>query len=101
MLTFDVELASIDAGSSEADEEVAGKLSTKAFPSARLVSGNVKTLSGNRYEVAGQLTVKGKTQDVVVPATFTPQGNSGVFDGRFTIRRQQQVTHPTHQEKAP
>ena len=32
-------------------------------------------------------TIKGKTQDVVVPATFTPQGNSGVFDGSFTIRR--------------
>ncbi len=38
-------------------------------------------------EVAGQLSIKGKTQDVVVPATFTPQGNSGVFDGSFTIRR--------------
>ena len=32
-----------------------------------------------------QLTIKGKTQDVVVPATL-PQGNSGVFDGSFTIR---------------
>lgn len=87
--TFDVDLASIDAGSSEADDEVAGKpwFNTKAFPSARFVSGNVKSLGGNRYEVAGQLTIKGKTQEVVVPATFTPQGNSGVFDGSFTIRR--------------
>lgn len=87
--TFDVELASIDAGSSEADDEVAGKswFNTKAFPSARFVSGNIKSLGGNRYEVAGQLTIKGKTQDVVVPASFTPQGNSGVFDGSFTIRR--------------
>jgi polyisoprenoid-binding protein YceI len=34
-----------------------------------------------------QLSIKGKTQDVVVPATFTAQGNSGVFDGSFTIRR--------------
>lgn len=87
--TFDVDLASIDAGSSEADDEVAGKpwFNTKAFPSARFVSGNVKSLGGNRYEVAGQLTIKGKTQDVFVPATFTPTGKSGVFDGSFTIRR--------------
>ena len=59
----------------------------EAFPTARFVSGTVKPLGGNKVEVAGQLTIKGKTQDVVVPATFTPQGNSGVFDGSFTIRR--------------
>jgi polyisoprenoid-binding protein YceI len=87
--TFDVELASVDTGAAEGDEEVAGKqwFNTKAFPTARFVSGNVKALGGNRYEVAGQLSIKGKTQAVVVPATFTAQGISGVFEGAFTIRR--------------
>ena len=87
--SFDVELGSVDTGAPEGDQEVAGKpwFNTKAFPTARFVSGSVKALGGNRYEVAGQLTIKGKTQDVVVPATFTAQGNSGVFDGSFTIRR--------------
>lgn len=87
--SFDVQLASIDTGVTEADEEVAGKqwFNTKAFPTARFVSSSVKTLGGNRYEVAGQLSIKGKTQNVVVPATFTTQGNNGVFDGSFTIRR--------------
>ena len=87
--TIDVDLASIDTGAAEGDEEVAGKpwFNTKAFPTAQFVSGSVKALGGNRYEVAGKLTIKGKTQDIVVPATFTAQGNSGVFDGSFTIRR--------------
>jgi len=87
--TFDVELASVDTGAPEGDDEVAGKpwFNTKAFPTARFVSGSVKPLGGNRYEVAGQLSIKGKTQDVVVPATFTAQGKTGVFDGAFTIRR--------------
>ena len=87
--TFDVELASVDTGAPEGDDEVAGKpwFNTKAFPTARFVAGNVKALGGNRYEVAGQLSIKGKTQDVVVPATFTAQGNTGVFAGSFTIRR--------------
>lgn len=87
--SFDVELASVDTGAPEGDEEVAGKpwFNTKAFPTAKFVSGIVKPLGGNKYEVAGQLTIKGKTQDVIVPATFTAQGNSGVFDGAFTIRR--------------
>ena len=87
--TFDVELGSVDTGATEGDEEVAGKawFNTKAFPTAKFVSGAVKPLGSNKYEVAGQLSIKGKTQDVVVPATFTPNGNSGVFDGSFTIRR--------------
>ena len=87
--TFDVELASVDTGAPEGDQEVAGKpwFNTKAFPTAKFVSGAVKPLGGNKYEVAGQLSIKGKTQDVVVPATFTAQGNSGVFEGSFTIRR--------------
>ena len=86
---FDVALASVDTGAAEGDEEVAGKqwFNTKAFPTARFVSSSVKPLGGNRYEVTGQLSIKGKTQDVVVPATFSPQGNTGVFDGAFTIRR--------------
>ncbi len=87
--TFEVELASVDTGAPEGDQEVAGKpwFNTRAFPIAKFVSGTVKPLGGNKVEVAGQLTIKGKTQDVVVPATFTPQGNTGVFDGNFTIRR--------------
>ena len=87
--TIDVDLASVDTGAQEGDDEVAGKpwFNTKAFPTAQFVSGPVKALGGNRYEVAGKLTIKGKTQDVVVPATFTAQGNTGVFDGSFTIRR--------------
>ena len=87
--TFDVELASVDTGAPEGDQEVAGKpwFNTKAFPTAQFVSTSVKAVGGNRYDVAGKLTIKGKTQDIVVPATFVAQGNSGVFDGTFTIRR--------------
>ncbi|MEN9984819.1 MAG: hypothetical protein RI925_321, partial [Pseudomonadota bacterium] len=86
---FDVELASVDAGSSDANQEVAGKawFNSKTFPTARFVSTAVKPLGGNRYEVAGQLSIKGQTRDVLVPATFTTQGNAGVFDGVFTLRR--------------
>lgn len=87
--SIDVDLASVDTGAPEADDEVAGKpwFNTKAFPRARFVSSSVKAVGANRYQVAGQLTIKGKTRDIVVPASFTPQGNAGVFDGAFTIRR--------------
>ena len=84
-----VDLASIDTGTPEADTEVAGKpwFNTPAFPTARFESSGVKALGDNRYEVSGTLTIKGKTQAIVVPATFSAQGATGVFDGTFTIRR--------------
>jgi len=87
--TIEVALASIDTGSEEGDEEAARKtwFNTKDFPTARFESTAVKALGGNKYEVAGKLTIKGTTQNVVVPATFTPQGTTGVFDGTLTIKR--------------
>lgn len=87
--TFDVDLASVDTGAPEGNDEVAGKawFNTKTFPTARFVSTQVKPLGGNRYEVTGTLTIKGKTQDVVATANFAPQGKTGVFDGQFTLKR--------------
>lgn len=86
---LDVDLASIDAGSAEADDEVAGKawFNTKSFPQARFVSSGVKALGGNRYEVAGKMTIKGRTQDVSAPFTVTPQGGSASIDGAFVLKR--------------
>lgn len=87
--SIDLDLASIDAGSAEANEEVAGKawFNTKAFPQARFVSTAVKALGGNRYEVSGRMTIKGRSQDIAAPFTFTPQGSGAVFDGTFVLKR--------------
>lgn len=87
--TIDVDLASIDTGSAEGNEEVAGKpwFNIKTFPTARFTVSRVKALGDHRYEAAGPLTIKGKTQDIVVSATFTAQGKTGVFEGGFTLRR--------------
>lgn len=86
---LEVDLASIDAGSTEADEEVAGKnwFQTKAFPTARFVSASVKALGGGRYEVRGPLTLKGHTQEVAALFTFKTDGATGVLDGGFTLKR--------------
>lgn len=88
-VSFAIDLASIDTGATESDEEVAGKrwFNIASFPSANFVSSGVKALGGNRYEVSGRLDIKGRSKDIVVPATFTQQGKSGVFAGGFTVRR--------------
>ena len=86
---IDVDLLSIDTGSAENDGEVAGQawFNTRLYPTAHFEAVSVKALGGERYEVAGKLTIKGSTRDVVVPATFTEQGGTGVFAGNFTLRR--------------
>ena len=86
---LEIDLASIDTGAVESDDEVAGKswFHIASFPKANFVSSAVKAVGGNRYEVSGRLTIKGRSKDIVVPATFTQQGNNGVFAGSFTVRR--------------
>lgn len=87
--TIDIDLTGIDTGSADSDQEVAGKpwFNTAAFPTARFTTSRIKAMGENRYEAAGQLSLKGKTQEIAIPATFTTQGKTGVFDGRFTLRR--------------
>lgn len=86
---IDIQLASIDTGSTEGDEEVAGKLwfNTAQFPVARFVSTSVKPLGNNRFQVTGKMSIKGKTRDVTTPATFRQQGANGVFEGSFVLKR--------------
>ncbi|MEC5387813.1 YceI family protein [Uliginosibacterium sp. H3] len=87
--SFQIDLASIDTGATDADEEVRGKLwfNTKTYPQASFVSTSVAPLGGNRFEVRGKLTMKGKTQDIAAPISFTQDGANGLFEGSFTIKR--------------
>ncbi len=86
---LDLELASIDAGSAEANDEVAGRLwfNTRAFPQARFVATEVKALGGNNFAISGRMTIKGRTQLVTAPFVFKPQGNLATFDGAFVLKR--------------
>lgn len=86
---IEIDLASVDAGSSEADDEVVGKawFHTKAFPKATFVSREVKATGANQFEVTGTLSIKGKSQDIKFPLKHMPQGSAGVFTGDFVIRR--------------
>ena len=88
-VSIDVDLASIDTGFEDGDDEVGREtwLNTQAFPTAHFESSAVKALGDNKYELAGKLTIKGTTRDVLVPATFTAQGGLGVFDGSLRIQR--------------
>ena len=85
----EVDLASIDTGSDEANDEVKSKgwFDVKNHPTARFVSNSVKSLGAGRYEVAGKLTIKGRSKDISAPFTFKPAGPGGVFEGSFALKR--------------
>lgn len=88
---FDVDLASIDAGGPEANDEVKSRawFNVKEFPLARFVSGSLKSLGGGRFEVAGKLTIKGRTRDVSAPFTLKQEGANAFLEGAFTLKRLQ------------
>ena len=86
---IEIDLASIDAGSPEADDESAGKLwfNRSVYPKATFVSREVRTLGANRFELRGTLTLKGRSRDMTVPVTYTPGKNAAIFDGGFVLKR--------------
>lgn len=88
-VVLDIDLTALDAGSPEANDEVASKLwfNTKAFPQAKFVATGFKSLGGGKYSVSGRMTLKGRTQDITAPFTFTPQGQAGQFEGAFVLKR--------------
>jgi polyisoprenoid-binding protein YceI len=87
----EVELGSIDTGSAEADTEVKTKgwFNVAAFPKATFLASSVKALGPNRYEVAGKLTIKGRSADVTMPFTTRQDGATTLFEGVFTLLRLQ------------
>ncbi len=88
---LEVEIASIDTGSSDGDTESQRPLwfNTAQFPRARFVTKSVKALGGNRYELAGTLTLKGVAADIVSPLTLTEAGGVRQAQGEFAIKRLQ------------
>ncbi|WP_322032352.1 YceI family protein [Paraburkholderia sp. J76] len=86
---LDVEVASFDIGAPEYNQEVAGGewFDAAHFPHATFVSTQIKPGANGAFSVAGKLTIKGKTTDVVVPVQYRKDGANQVFDGTLPIKR--------------
>jgi len=87
---FDIDLASIDLASSESEAEVKGAVwfDTARFSVAHFASTSIKNRGGDRYDVAGQLSMKGITRDAVVPIVVkSDAAGNRVAEGTFTVKR--------------
>ena len=83
---IDIDLTSIDTGSSEADDEVVGKswFNVAAHPKAIFVLRQLKPVGPSQYEAVGQLSIKGQTRELIAPVTLSTQG---VLTGSFVLKR--------------
>jgi polyisoprenoid-binding protein YceI len=84
-------VGSYDLGDESYNDQVRGKdwFDAKTFPQASFVSNAIAPAGGNQFKVTGKLTIKGKSQTVVVPVSVTQQGASQAFDGELPIKRLQ------------
>ncbi len=88
-VAFTIDTASARFGTAELDAEV-GKpawLASARFPQASFESAAIKAAGPGRFEVAGRLTIKGASRDLVVPVQVQPAGANQVASGSFTLRR--------------
>lgn len=87
---IDIDLASVDLASADSEEEARGPLwfNTTKFPVAHFASTSFRSLGGDRYEVAGKLSLKGITRDVVVPIVVKSDGaGARTAEGAFSLKR--------------
>ena len=71
-IALGIDLASASLGAAETEAELAKPdwFNTKAFPRATFQSSTVKPDGAGKLTVAGRLSIKGISQDVVVPVTL-------------------------------
>ncbi len=85
----EIDVTSFDLGEAEYNKEVQKKewFNAPQFPKASFVSSSIKAAGAGKYDVAGKLTIKGKTTDVSFPLTVKKDGATQVFDGVLPIKR--------------
>jgi len=89
--TLHIDLSSIDAGSEDANAELVKPawFDTEKFPLAVFESRRFTQVAEHRYQVAGQLTLKGITREVEVPVELKPGNAIGIFDGELVLNREE------------
>lgn len=87
--TVDIDIAGFDLGDPEYNKEVMKKewFNAAQFPKASFVSSQIKAGAAGKLDVAGKLTIKGKTSDVSFPLTVKKDGANQIFEGALPIKR--------------
>jgi polyisoprenoid-binding protein YceI len=90
-VAISIDIGSVRFGAADTEAEAAKPdwFHSARFPQAQFRSTAVKEAGGGRFEVRGQLQIKGQTHEVTVPVTLArgPAPGEGVASGRFALKR--------------
>jgi len=88
-VAFTIATGSATLGAPETDAEVPKPtwFNVAKFPNATFASTAIKAKGGGKFDVAGKLTIKGTTKDVVVPIALAQAGPTTTATGAFAIKR--------------
>ena len=86
---FSIDLASVSLGAPELEAELAKApwFDSKKVPQASFQSSAIKAAGPGKFEVAGKLTIKGQTRDIVVPIALSQAGGLSTASGAFVLKR--------------
>jgi polyisoprenoid-binding protein YceI len=92
-VAFTIDTGSARFGSAELDAEVPKPtwLNVPAFPQATFRSTGIRAAGPGRFDISGQLAIKGATRALVVPVQVTQTGSGAALTstatGSFTLKR--------------
>lgn len=88
-IAMTVDLASATLGSPESDAELRKPawFNVSKFPQATFRSSAIKAMGEGKFEVAGKLSIKGVSHDVIVPVTLERAGALTMVSGGMPIKR--------------
>lgn len=85
-----IDVKTIDTGNSTKNRHAKGDswFDAEKYPQIRFRSKRFSRANA-AYIVTGDLTLHGTTREVRIPFTFSEHANGGLFEGKFTIEREE------------
>ncbi|MFM8962308.1 MAG: YceI family protein [Sphingomonadales bacterium] len=86
---FKIDIRSISTGNGMMTKkaQTAEWFDTAKYPYAKFKSTKVEKKEGSTYNINGNLTIKGNTKAVTVPATYSKANGKVIFKGTFYVNR--------------
>lgn len=89
-IAFTIDLGSASVGDAETVKELKKPdwFSVVKFPNATFTSTTIKSAGPGKFEVAGNLSIKGNSKPVTIPVTLSPAAAGvSVAQGSFLLKR--------------
>jgi len=89
-VVLDIDLGSVDLASDDTERELRGALwfDTAKFPVAHFASTAVTDRGAGRYDIVGDLAIKGVTRPVIVPVIVHKDATgNATAEGTFALKR--------------